>query len=78
MIGTRTYRPDISVKKIRESLGLSQTEFAEAYCVPVDKVENWEQGQCTKMDAATYNLMVLIKEEPISTRWILRSHYAKR
>jgi len=33
------------VRAIRESLGMSQSEFAEAYRIPLATLKGWEQGR---------------------------------
>ena len=35
-----------NVKKIRRQLGLSQNEFALAFHISVNTLQNWEQGRC--------------------------------
>lgn len=34
-----------NAKVIREKLGLSQTEFAQSYKIPLSTLKNWEQGR---------------------------------
>lgn len=34
-----------NAKTIRENLGLSQTEFAQTYKIPLSTLKNWEQGR---------------------------------
>lgn len=34
-----------NAKVIRENLGLSQTEFAQTYKIPLSTLKNWEQGR---------------------------------
>lgn len=31
---------------IRESLGMSQSEFATTFCIPVNTVRNWDSKSC--------------------------------
>ena len=33
-----------NVKKIRKTLKMSQSEFARAFSIPLNTVQNWEQG----------------------------------
>lgn len=35
---------DLSIKDLRIATGLSQTQFANAYHIPVKNIQNWEQG----------------------------------
>lgn len=35
----------VDVKAIRESLDLSQREFADMYAIPLSTLRSWEQGQ---------------------------------
>jgi len=37
--------PNVDVAQLRASLGLSQTEFAEAFGVSVGTIRNWVQGR---------------------------------
>jgi len=43
---SRVFRYDaVDVKKLRASVGVSQSEFAHMIGVSVDTVQNWEQGR---------------------------------
>lgn len=35
---------DLSIKDLRFATGLSQSQFAYAYHIPVKNIQNWEQG----------------------------------
>lgn len=35
----------MTIKEMRIMLGLSQSEFAKKYNIPVNSIQNWEQGQ---------------------------------
>ena len=39
------WRDEYSIKAIRESLNLSQSEFANRFNIPLATVQNWEQGR---------------------------------
>jgi DNA-binding transcriptional regulator YiaG len=55
--------PEPDVKRIRERLGLSQTEFSIRFGLELDTVQNWEQGR-TRPDPAGRILLGLIEECP--------------
>ena len=55
-------RPD-EIQKARQSLGLSQDEFANAFGVSPSTLPKWEQGQRTPTGAAK-TLLKIIKCEP--------------
>ena len=40
------------IRRTRTGLGLSQTEFAERFCVPVGTLRDWEQARATAPDFA--------------------------
>ena len=53
----------VDVKAIRESLGLSQSEFAARFGLEVATVRNWEQAR-TRMDRPTMALLRAIAAAP--------------
>jgi len=53
----------IDVATLRKSLGLSQSRFAERYCLPVSTIRDWEQGR-RRPDRAAFLLLRLIEAEP--------------
>jgi DNA-binding transcriptional regulator YiaG len=55
--------PELDVKRIRERLGLSQTEFSIRFGLELDTVQNWEQGR-TRPDPAGRILLGLIEAYP--------------
>jgi DNA-binding transcriptional regulator YiaG len=55
--------PEPDVKRIRERLGLSQTEFSIRFGLELDTVQNWEQGR-TRPDTAGRILLGLIEAYP--------------
>jgi DNA-binding XRE family transcriptional regulator len=55
--------PEPDVKRIRERLGLSQTEFSIRFGLELDTVQNWEQGR-TRPDPAGRILLGLIEAFP--------------
>jgi DNA-binding transcriptional regulator YiaG len=55
--------PDPDLKRIREHLGLSQTEFSIRFGLELDTVQNWEQGR-TRPDPAARILLGLIEAYP--------------
>ncbi len=57
----------INVKQIREKLKLSQTEFADAYRIPLSSLRNWEQGR-RMPDATTFAYLISIMYYPKEVR----------
>ena len=55
--------PDPEVKKIRESLGVSQEKFALLVGVSKRTVENWEQGRRQPTGAAR-SLLKIVDADP--------------
>lgn len=53
----------VDVRDLRQSLGLTQQQFALAYGLETDTVQNWEQGRAKPQGAALV-LLNLIKREP--------------
>jgi putative transcriptional regulator len=51
-----------AVKRIRQKLGLSQTEFAERFRIPVGTVRDWEQHR-TEPDQAALVLLKVIEAD---------------
>ena len=55
--------PEVSVQALRERLGMSQHEFARAFGVSIDTLQNWEQGRRVPQGPARV-LLTLIDQEP--------------
>lgn len=47
------------IRKTRTALGLSQTEFAERFRVPVGTLRDWEQARATAPDFAVAYVRVI-------------------
>ena len=58
------------VKVLRQRLGMTQVEFAEAFCLPVATLRDWEQQRCTP-DAPARALLCAIEREPETMRRLL-------
>ncbi len=50
------------VRRIRDSMGLSQTEFGRRFDIPLATLQDWEQG--SRLNRAARNLMYIIAYEP--------------
>lgn len=62
--GFVTHIPEeVDLKGIRNSLGLSQPKFAEAFGFTVGRVRDWEQKRFT-IDAPSRVLLTVIQREP--------------
>ena len=62
------------VKALRQRLGMTQVEFAEAFRLPVSTLRDWEQHRSTP-DAPARALLRAIDREPETMRRLL-SHAA--
>lgn len=60
----------IDVKKIREGLGMSQSEFAEYFGFSVRTLQEWEQGRSVPRGVAK-NFLILLQREPEMVRHTL-------
>jgi putative transcriptional regulator len=52
----------LDVRKIREKIGLSQTQFSELIHVSIKTLQNWEQGRRQPNGPALALLMILKKD----------------
>jgi DNA-binding transcriptional regulator YiaG len=69
--------PNVDVKRVRESLGISQWEFSARFGLPLDTLQNWEQGR-NAPDAPAQLLLKLIEEYPISVESVLTNRPGMR
>ena len=53
---------DVDVKKLRSSVGLSQSEFASAFGISVSTLRHWERGDRTPHGPALVLLNVVAKD----------------
>ncbi len=53
---------DTDVKALRERLKLSQSEFANIFCISIDTLQNWEQGRRSPRGPAKVLLNVINKD----------------
>jgi len=60
----------LKVGEIRRKLGMSQTEFANAFGVSVGTLRNWEQGRRAPRGPARV-LLAVIDREPEAVRRVL-------
>lgn len=64
----RIHIPDnIDVKSIRESLHMSQVEFAEYFGFSVRTLQEWEQGRSVPRGVAK-NFLILLQRDPDMVR----------
>ena len=62
--------PTVDVKAVRGKLGMSQTEFANAFGVTVSTLRNWEQGRRVPRGPARV-LLSIIQQEPDAVQRVL-------
>lgn len=55
--------PEISVRQVRQSLRLSQVQFAERFCLTLGVLRQWEQGR-RRPDKAARVLISVIAHSP--------------
>ncbi len=53
---------DVDVKRIRTKAGMSQAEFARAFCINPRTLQEWEQGR-RKPDATTRAYLAVIAKK---------------
>ena len=58
---------EVDVKVIRESMNMSQSEFAEHFGFNVRTLQDWEQGRRTPSGVAK-NFLILLKRNPDMVR----------
>ncbi len=58
---------EVDVAAIRNSLGLSQADFAVRFGFTLDAVQNWEQGR-RRPEGAVRALLRVIEREPAAVR----------
>jgi putative transcriptional regulator len=63
--------PEVDVRKVRQRMGLSQTEFAMKFGFPPATLRNWEQGRAIP-DAPTRVLLAVIAKHPEAVEDVLR------
>jgi len=54
----------LDIKKIREKMGLSQTQFSKLVCVSIRTLQNWEQGRRRPQGPALV-LLTILKNDPL-------------
>ena len=59
--------PEIDVRAIRASTGMTQAEFAQAYCFSVRTVQEWERG-AKRPSGPARTLLRAIKADPEGLR----------
>jgi len=60
---TLVHVPEVDVRAVRTSMGLSQSEFATRFGFPPATLRNWEQGR-SRPDAPTRVLLAVIAKHP--------------
>jgi putative transcriptional regulator len=58
-----TFVEDVPPAQIREHMGMTQVEFAEALRIPVATLRNWEQGR-VRIDPAARALFRILNRDP--------------
>lgn len=51
------------IKQLRESTGLSQSQFAEKFHIPIGTLQHWEQGVRKPPEYVIYMIEMLIKND---------------
>jgi putative transcriptional regulator len=68
-------RPAPRIKALRQRLGMTQAEFAEAYSLPITTLRDWEQ-QRSRPDAPACALLLAIERDPEIMRRLLADQAA--
>lgn len=67
----RVFIPEeINVKRIRENLSMSQSEFAAYFGFSVRTLQEWEQGRSVPRGVAK-NFLILLQRDPDMVRRVL-------
>lgn len=67
---TLVQAPEIDIRKVRQSMGLSQAQFATKFGFPPATLRNWEQGR-SRPDAPTRVLLAVIAKHPEAVEDVL-------
>jgi len=62
--------PEIDVRKVRRSMGLSQAQFSTKFGFPPATLRNWEQGR-SRPDATARVLLAVIAKHPEAVEDVL-------
>ncbi|MDI6026755.1 transcriptional regulator [Corticibacterium sp. UT-5YL-CI-8] len=62
--------PDVDVRAIRRSLGMSQDAFATEFAFSINQIRDWEQNRTRPLDSNRAYLM-LIERHPDTVRQML-------
>ncbi len=68
---TLVHVPHVDVREVRQSMGLSQSQFATKFGLPPATLRNWEQGRAHP-DAPTRVLLAVIAKYPNVVEDVLR------
>ncbi len=68
-------RPVSRVKVLRQRLGMTQAQFAEAFHLPITTLRDWEQHRSTP-DAPARALLLAIERDPDAMRRLLADNAA--
>jgi putative transcriptional regulator len=68
---TLVHVPEVDVREVRASMGLSQAQFATKFGFPPATLRNWEQGR-SRPDAPTRVLLAVIAKHPEAVEDVLR------
>jgi putative transcriptional regulator len=67
----KTLLPDVDVKRVRARLGLSQSQFAARFRIPLRTLQDWEQKRyAPDQTAATY--LHVIERDPQAVEYALK------
>src|SRR5574341_1220083 len=64
---------EINVREIRESLGMSQAEFADYFGFSVRTLQEWEQGRSVPRGVARNFLILLQREQEMVRKTLVAS-----
>ena len=59
------------VRSVRETTGLSQTQFAKRYGISVRTLQDWEQGR-SRLESAIRAYLLVIRKHPAVVADVLR------
>lgn len=59
----KSYTTDLTMKEIRNQLGMSQKAFSDTFGIPKRTVENWDMGKISPTDYLVKLIAYLTRKE---------------
>ena len=56
---------NMGIKELRDFTGLSQSKFADKFCIPISSIQDWEQGRHKPYGFVLYMIQTILENEEI-------------